>query len=619
MPLRRKRYIRIEQTEVEGVPLFWADAPVPFVASIHFRTGRVDETLPTAGITHAVEHLAFPTRHKSGVDMNGTVTGTETIFWAAGPRERTLEAFAEILHGLSGLPLERLETERRILQTEAASGSVHPVWTSAAMRFGSRGLGLGAFDELGLYAISAETVEEWWRTRFTADNAAIWMSGKPPSKLELALQRGEREPLPEVAPIAYLELPCHNTSGPSGGLSASFLPDRSFSVSAALRLAENRVHQRMRYEQGLSYGAHAVYEPISQDQAHAVVFADCLDEHAVAARDALLGALRELAVEGPTADELRDDFDAFQAALAEPTAAGDFLHGRTSAELRPGHAPSIDELVEGHAAITPESAAEALAAALDTMILTTPDGTGDVLEGLSDYPQWSPRRVDGRAHRLRGLNLARDLRKVRLIAGPDGITIVTPADEALTVPFAECTAVKRWTDGTRGLWGEDGFYVEVMPDEWRNGEEVVRLIDESVPASLVVPMEPELEERAASVEAAAGETVKRGWMTSQELDHLPIVLEAGERVTTVAKATRGWRAGVVAVTDRRVVFLYLDSVLIDVALTSIKTLESDEGARWKENSLTITTAEDQFKLTDIGPKEQLDDVVRAIEQARRGD
>jgi zinc protease len=619
MPFRRKRFIRIEQSEVEGVPLFWAEAPGPFVASIIFRTGRADETLPTAGITHLVEHLAFPTRQLSGVDMNGTVTGTETIFWAAGPRERALERFAEVLRGLSSLPLERLETERRILLTEAASASSHPVWNSASLRFGPRGHGIGAYEELGLYAVDQAAVEEWWRERFTAENAAIWMSGRPPSKLEMPLLRGERKPMPEVAPIGDIELPSHNTGGPSGGLSAALLAERSFSVNAALRLGENRIRQRMRYEQGLTYGAHVAYDPLSRDKAHAVVFADCLDEHAVAARDSLLGALREVAAEGPTPEELQDDFAAFQAALAEPTEAADFLYGRASDELLPGPAHTVDQLVEGRAALTREGIAEALAAALGSLILTTPEGTGDVVEGLNPYPLWSRQRVDGRGHRLRGLNLARDLRKVRLIAGREGITIITPADEALTVPFAECVAVKRWTDGTRGLWSEDGFYVEVTPTDWRNGEDVVRLIDESVPASLVVPLERELEERAASVETAALKRVKRGWMTSQELDRLPAVLDEGERVTAVAKATRGWRAGVVAVTDRRVVFLYLDSVLIDVPFAAIKTLESDDGTRWTDNSLTITTAEDRHELTDISPKEQLDDLFRTIEQARRGE
>ena len=619
MPLRRKRFIRIEQTEFDGVPVFWADAPAPFVVSIIFRTGRADESLPTAGITHLIEHLVFPARQVSGVDMNGTVTSTETTFWAAGPRERALEAFAELLRGLSNLPFERLETERRILQTEAASVSGGPVLSSAALRFGVRGHGLGAYEELGLHVVDQDAVEAWWRERFTAENAVIWMSGKPPSKLEMPLLRGERKPMPELTPIGDVELPSHNTSGPSGGLSASLLVERSFSVNAALKIAENRVRQRLRFEQGLTYGAHATYDPLSREAAHAVVFADCLDEHAVAARDTLLSVLRELAADGPAAEELDDELAAFHAALGEPIDATSFLYGRASEELLPGRAQTIAELVEGRDAVTSASAAEALAAALGTLILTTPEGTGGPVEDLNLYPMTSPTRVEGRAHRLRGLHLSSAMRKVRLIAGPDGISLISPDDEALTVRFAECVAVKRWSDGTRGLWGEDGFYVEASTGMWRGGDEIVRLIDESVPASRVVPLERELEERTASVAAAADKKVKRGWLTKDELDRLPTVLDEGERVEVVAKATRGWRAGVVAVTDRRVVLLYFDDVLIDLPLTAITGIESDEGSLWRDNSLTITTAEETHKLKDIGPKEQLNELVRAVEQARRGE
>jgi zinc protease len=614
----RQRFVRINQTEAEGVPLFWAEAPAPFAANIVFRTGRADETLPTAGITHLIEHLAFPAREFPGIDMNGTVNGTETMFWAAGPRERALEAFDEILGRLGRITIERLENERRILQIEAASFSGSPVTASAAFRFGPVGHGLSAYEELGLYVVDQDAVEEWWRQRFTAENAVIWMTGKPPSKLEIPLLRGERKPMPELTPARDVELPAHNTSGPSGGVAGALLAERSFSVSTAFKIATNRLRQRLRFEQGLTYGAQGIYEPLTGETAHAVLFADCLDEHAVAVRDTLLSVLRDLATQGPTAEELREHLAAFRAALAEPSETAGFVYGRAGEELvpRPAHTP--EELAEGVAAVTSTSAAAAVADALGTLILTTPEGTGDTLDVFKPYPWASGRRVAGRAHRLRGLNLSRDMRRARLVAGPEGVTLVSPDGELLTVMFAECVAVRRWTDGTRGLWSEDGMYVEVLPAAWRDGDEIVRLIDENVPSSRVVPAEPELEERIESVKSAARfSKVKRSWMTSEEFDLLPNVLGEGERVEAVAKATRGWRAGLVAMTDRRFVFVYFDSVLIDVPLTAITAIESDSGSMWRENSLTISTAGDSHKLTDIGPKEQLDDLARAIEQARR--
>jgi predicted Zn-dependent peptidase len=104
MPLRRRhRFTSVERSEAGGVPIFWAEAPPPFVATIVFRVGRADESLTTGGITHLVEHLAMPTTEISGVDLNGVVTATETMFWASGSRERALKAFAGILDGLADL------------------------------------------------------------------------------------------------------------------------------------------------------------------------------------------------------------------------------------------------------------------------------------------------------------------------------------------------------------------------------------------------------------------------------------------------------------------------------------------------------------------------------------
>ena len=38
--------------EVDGVPVFWADAPGRGAAGLLFRVGRTDESLAGAGVTH---------------------------------------------------------------------------------------------------------------------------------------------------------------------------------------------------------------------------------------------------------------------------------------------------------------------------------------------------------------------------------------------------------------------------------------------------------------------------------------------------------------------------------------------------------------------------------------
>jgi hypothetical protein len=63
MPLRRRTGVKIERDELDGVPLYRAEAPPPFVVGVIFRVGRSDEELAHAGVSHIVEHLAIPPRH----------------------------------------------------------------------------------------------------------------------------------------------------------------------------------------------------------------------------------------------------------------------------------------------------------------------------------------------------------------------------------------------------------------------------------------------------------------------------------------------------------------------------------------------------------------------------
>ena len=61
------------RTLVDGVPTFYVDVDGPFVATLAFRVGRADERLPSAGVTHLLEHLAMPTDDIRGVVADASV------------------------------------------------------------------------------------------------------------------------------------------------------------------------------------------------------------------------------------------------------------------------------------------------------------------------------------------------------------------------------------------------------------------------------------------------------------------------------------------------------------------------------------------------------------------
>jgi hypothetical protein len=92
------------------------------------------------------------------------------------------------------------------------------------------------------------------------------------------------------------------------------------------------------------------------------------------------------------------------------------------------------------------------------------------------------------------------------------------------------------------------------------------------------------------------------------------VLRSGEEPRLIVRADKGWRTGVLAVTDRRALFLYNDNVLIDVALSSIRAVRSGEPSAGSK--LTIETDAESFTLTDIKGA-ALDEVAAALERPLR--
>jgi hypothetical protein len=177
------------------------------------------------------------------------------------------------------------------------------------------------------------------------------------------------------------------------------------------------------------------------------------------------------------------------------------------------------------------------------------------------------------------------------------------------VRYAACVAAQRWQDGTRVLRGRDGTCVVIEPSLWRGGRAAVEQIDERLPPDLVVPMERELEARIGVVERALGGKVKRGWLTSEELDLLPHVLEQGESVVTGSRASKGWRLGVLAVTDRRVLFLYCSAVVVDLPLGEIDAVESVARRRRCGDRLIVSTSTERYVFSDVA---HVDDVAAAV-------
>jgi zinc protease len=605
----RDRLISAKRTLVDGVPTFYVDGEMPFVATLAFRVGRADEQLARSGLTHLVEHLAMPIEDAHGLDANATVQPSSTLFYALGPGETVHEFLEGVATSLASLPLERLETERRILETEASGGGPGPIGTALSLRFGARGYGLPGFAEYGLQRAGPDDVVSWASRWFTRENAVLWLTRKPPRGLRLPLPSGRRVPAPDLLPIEYLRFPCVYDRG-SDSVTLGAVAPRSTALVVACTIAHRRLRRRLRYESGLSYSVEASYEPLTAADAHIAFVADLLEAHAETVRDVLVETLRELATNGPTPDELERELEQTRREMVDPYGAATIASFDALNELFGAPMVESAQLLREHAAITPAAAADALAGALRTALLVTPWEGDAVVPGFEPYPLRSPSSIEGRRYRSGRLRRKAD---PVLVAGADGIALVTD-DARPAVRFDECEAALRWSDGSRGLFSTDGFLVHLEPSEWRHGAEVVRLVDERVPPEVWVSMDAEREERVASVERASAEgRLKRGWMTNTELELLPNVVRPNEEVVLATSAARGMKAGVLAVTTRRMLFVYLDEVVMDVPRGDVEGVESEAAGFFTDSKLHVRVGGERVTFTGIG-----EDVLERTAEVLRG-
>ena len=542
---------QVERASVDGLPIFFADGPPPFTGSLLFRVGRGDESAAHGGVTHLVEHLALPITGRRALSWNGSVDNILTSFWATGDADLVLPFLEETAGRLGALPLERLETERNVLLAEEALQGPNPTRLAFALRFGPREHGLVGYDEYGLRTLEADDVATWARTRFVGGNAAIWLTG-PPEELRVGLPSGELVRAPEPRELDDLELPAFYPEGPFGVVAFSLLARRSSAFAAAVSILEHRVQERIRYELGLSYSPTAEFMPLTGDLVHTVVAIDTMAGNSDRVVEETLAIFRALAVDGPTDEELDDERRFADRSLAEPTQIPGHLFYATAQHLLGAELVQPAELVRQRKELSRQEIAAALAGTIETLLVIAPPTTARP-EQLAEYPLSSTARVSGRVFTSREYRVRRS-RLPQLVLGDEGVMIEVAENRRVTARFDECVAVLRYPDTSRTLLTNDGFFVGIEPSHWRDGRAAIRAIDAALPAELTVRMEPELTERVDAVQELADASLKRGFAVDDELELLPERLEDGERPLAFLSTTKGFRAGLLIATNRRLIF-----------------------------------------------------------------
>lgn len=299
----------VNRTEIDGIPTFWVDGPRPFTATLYFRVGQFDETIPQRGITHLIEHLALFPAQDTEINHNGEVGTHLTTFWAQGHPDEVGAYLRTVATSLHDLPMGRLDVEADILRREDAEEGRSSVNSLLWAYYGPFGPGTGSFPERGLSWLRPPDLEEWARRYFTRQNAALVVLGKPPETFGLELPDGEAMPYstPDFArpPPENPTLYTHTNDGITW--TAAFrhrLGEVEPEFYVALDVLVRRLRNRLRHDLGQVYWIHSGSMRLDADLRAAWLTFPCDPEASQLVTSDYLDVVGRFLEAGPTQEEL---------------------------------------------------------------------------------------------------------------------------------------------------------------------------------------------------------------------------------------------------------------------------------------------------------------------------
>ncbi|WP_104168353.1 insulinase family protein [Arthrobacter sp. SX1312] len=476
----------LNRAEVDGIPVFWVEGPPPLSAELVFRVGVRDESLVTSGITHLAEHLVMAGAPSPRYDHNATVELSFTSFEATGRPEQVIAFLGDICASIRTPDVSSLDIEKKVLVAEASSVVEPAVAEHLLRRYGLSSLGLAGVDQPALNSIDDSAVIAAISKYFTSGNAALALTGPPPPGLSLVLPPGEAQPPRAARPIASLPTPLwFELGGPPLALSFEFESGSELarnSASVIAQVACQRALDLLRRKRGIIYDVgHHVLEA-GRGRGVVCLTADPRKEDAELALRELRSILDDLSSHGPDELELRQLTDDITDFAADPRSAAVAATDAARRYLLGEQLISPEQMVTDTAAVTRQSAQNALSLLDLTLMVGMPEGTS-----TSDP---SLRMLGGENHEpVSGRSFKRSLRgsfqgvpsKARLVVGDDGVSLV---DQAVTTIFWDDVRGLEYTPYGIALHGVDAVSLELQQSWFARGHEALALIEDRVDSAL---------------------------------------------------------------------------------------------------------------------------------------
>ncbi|WP_162799313.1 insulinase family protein [Nocardioides sp. 616] len=473
----------VRRGKVGTVDAFWVENVRPtLAASLLFRQGIADETLPRRGWTHLLEHMALDGRGGGALEVNGSVSLLTCSFDLHGPADRVIQTLNDLTSWLTVPDLSDLEHERSVLRAEASLRGSGPLQEALSWRYGATGPGVAGYHEMGLSNAGPSELQELAGRCFASGNAALFLDGPPPPELELTLPEGEGRPAPAAVPLRLPHLGSYPVHAPGGVISGVVPRSRASQLFASV--LNEHLMVALRREAAGAYAPWCTYEPVDETTAVVLAGSDANTELLPRLVSLMVAELRRIVDEGPPENVLAGLQERVLQQIDDPFAVA--VPARLSAQLhlRGLEPTSRAHLAEELRAVTADMVRSSARAMLRTVLVGVP-AESERVNGSRELEMPLRDRFDGTVHRAQGWP-ADDS---RLILGPQTLAI-GQGEDFRAADTHQLAALLRIEDGGRVLVRRDGWSVTLEPTLWKGGTAVVDRVDLMVPAALHVTLPP---------------------------------------------------------------------------------------------------------------------------------
>jgi hypothetical protein len=438
------------------------DIDVTSVALV-FAAGARDETMPTFGSLHALEHLCLAAVRRTPLELNGSVAWLTTDFTASGRTELVGPWLTALCRVLAEPPAHQLAHEADVLDAESEGGGLgSPVDPLLLVRLGHRDLGLGAVPHPAARSFEPARLTLEARRCFTAGNAVLVVNGPLP---DLHLPLPEGPPLVHAWPTPRRMAQPHAVPFGEGCVAVGLVlppPGPARLDRLVTGLLEQRVTEVVRYEAALAYTIDTQVLPTRDGHQLLHVWAEPRRGQDVEATRTFLNAVAGLLRDGPSQDELDLVRERVLASVRGHEAEQDALVDDTLASLFLGRPEAPLDAAALRAVGLGEVTAHLAALAEDVLYLVPEEA--EELATVGGLPTWSvdPMQpglpAEGVVHRppLPARLFSRHVRTVRLVITDEALWLRIE-NEVSRVRWAHAVAVVENPDlGETVLFDADG-------------------------------------------------------------------------------------------------------------------------------------------------------------------